>query len=115
MTSDLKSAESFYTELFGWETGEMDMGEGFKYTTYRPAGATPDNSSGGMMQMTPEMGDFPPFWLSYVLVEDIAASLEKAKSLGATVMKPVCDIGMGKLCVINDPQGAMIALWENKG
>ena len=57
----------------------------------------------------------PSAWLAYVLVDDIAASTKKAKSLGATVMKDVTEVmGMGFFSVLIDPTGAAIALWQLK-
>jgi predicted enzyme related to lactoylglutathione lyase len=55
----------------------------------------------------------PSSWLAYVEVADIAASTEKAKKLGAKVMKDVTDVmGMGKLSIIVDPTGAALGLWQ---
>ncbi len=112
MTPDLEASKKFYCELFGWETKEMDMGGGFIYTMFRPAGAPEDQSCGGMLQISPEMGDCPPHWLSYVMVENTAESVEKAKALGATVIKDVTDIGMGIFAIVTDPTGAAFAFWQ---
>jgi predicted enzyme related to lactoylglutathione lyase len=50
-----------------------------------------------------------------VLVDDIAASTAKAKSLGATVMLDVTEVmGMGWMSVIIDPTGAALGLWKAK-
>jgi predicted enzyme related to lactoylglutathione lyase len=55
----------------------------------------------------------PSFWLAYVLVDDIGAATEKAKSLGATVMKDATEVpGAGWFSVIVDPTGAALALWK---
>jgi predicted enzyme related to lactoylglutathione lyase len=57
----------------------------------------------------------PSAWLAYVLVDDVAASTKKAKSLGATVMKDATEImGVGTFSVLIDPTGAAIALWKPK-
>jgi uncharacterized protein len=51
----------------------------------------------------------------YVLVDDIAASTEKAKSLGARVLADVTEIpGMGSFSMLVDPTGAAFALWQPK-
>ena len=55
------------------------------------------------------------FWLTYVEADDIAAATEKARSLGATVVKDVTEVmGMGWLSIIVDPTGAALGLWKNK-
>ena len=68
-----------------------------------------EGTGGGIMkQMIPGA---PSTWLAYVLVEDIVAATQKAKSLGATVMKDVTEVmGAGKLSIIIDPTGAPLGL-----
>ena len=50
-----------------------------------------------------------------MLVDDIGAATQKAKSLGAKVMKDVTEVkGVGSFSVIVDPTGAALALWQPK-
>jgi hypothetical protein len=73
--------------------------------------ASDEMGLGGMMQ-APQPG-MPSFWLPYVVVEDVDASLKKAAGLGAKVCLPVMSIGeVGRIAVIQDPQGATIGLHE---
>ncbi len=67
------------------------------------------------MQMPAEKKEqIPPHWMSYVSVVDVTGSLKKAQSLGATVLVPVTPVSdYGQFAVIQDPQGASIALWQN--
>lgn len=52
-----------------------------------------------------------PNWLPYILVDDPAASVEKARMLGATViLEPRMDVRNGSVGVIADPSGAAVAL-----
>jgi hypothetical protein len=61
------------------------------------------------------MPDALPQWVPYVLVDDIAATTEKAKSLGAKVLADVTEIqGMGSFSMLVDPTGASLALWQPK-
>ena len=65
----------------------------------------------GMMQH-PMPGE-PSTWLPYVQVDDIVAATEKAKSLGATIVRDVMDVmGAGKLSIFLDPTGATLGLWQ---
>ena len=106
-TTDVDKAKDFYGKLFEWKLDDVDMGDGFTYTTIKPAAGT----GGGMMKQP--MPGQPSSWLAYVEVADIAASTEKAKKLGAKVMKDVTDVmGMGKLSIIVDPTGAALGLWQ---
>jgi predicted enzyme related to lactoylglutathione lyase len=57
----------------------------------------------------------PSAWLAYVEVNDIKAATQKAKSLGAKVMKDVTDVmDMGWLSILVDPTGATLGLWQEK-
>jgi predicted enzyme related to lactoylglutathione lyase len=53
----------------------------------------------------------PPLWGSYVTVADVDAAAKKAVELGGRVYKEPEDIpGVGRCCVVGDPQGAFLAL-----
>jgi predicted enzyme related to lactoylglutathione lyase len=55
----------------------------------------------------------PSSWLAYVSVDDINAATEKARKLGATVMRePMEVMGAGWLSIIVDPTGATLGLWQ---
>jgi uncharacterized protein len=65
--------------------------------------------------MKSPMPDALPQWVPYVLVDDIAASTGKAKSLGAKVLADVTEIpGKGSFSMLVDPTGAAFALWQPK-
>ncbi len=108
-TSDPAKAKSFYGALFDWNLEDMEMAPGFTYTMVRVG----EGTGGGMMK-TPAPG-VPTAWLPYVLVDDVAASTAKAKSLGATVCKDITEVmGEGSFSIIADPAGATIGLWQPK-
>ena len=57
----------------------------------------------------------PSHWMPYVIVEDVAASTAKAKSLGATVLLENMEVpDTGRLSVITDPAGAHIGMFQPK-
>ena len=107
-TTDLNKAKAFYGNLFEWKLDDLPIGSD-TYTMIRVGQGT----GGGMMkQLVPGA---PSAWLAYVQVEDIAAATQKAKSLGATVMKDVTEVmGAGWLSIIVDPTGAALGLWKPK-
>ncbi|MCP5515906.1 MAG: VOC family protein [Verrucomicrobiales bacterium] len=107
LTNDPAASKKFYGELFGWRAQEMDVGP-TKYTFF----SIGERPVAGLLTITPEMGEVPPNWLSYVTVENIAAAVEKARALGAHICKDITELPMGKFAVLTDPQGAGIALWE---
>ena len=106
-TSDVGKAKSFYKSLFDWKLKDIDMGGGQTYTMVDVG----DGTGGGMF----EMPGAPIAWIPYAAVKDVAKSTDKARSLGATILKEKSEVpGMGWFAIFRDPTGAMIALWEPK-
>ena len=117
-TTDVDKAKKFYGQLFDWKLEDVAMGPGGppgllasegRYTMIKPGTGT-----GGGMLKQPVPGA-PSFWLAYVAVDDVAASTQKAKSLGAKIMLDVTEVpGAGWMSVIIDPVGAALGLWKSK-
>lgn len=102
-TDDVGRAMSFYSELFGWKMTETPM----DYTLF----STGKEPGGGIFKRPPET---PVGWSIYVGVADAAATLEKARGLGATVVRERTLISpeLGHFAVLRDPDGAVICLHE---
>ncbi len=106
-TSDLGKAKAFYGELFDWKMEDYPMPDGGTYTMFHPG----DGAGGGMMQQPPGA---PVAWTAYVIVPNVKESTDKAKSLGATVIRDVTPVpGYGSFSIIADPTGAVIGMWES--
>jgi uncharacterized protein len=106
-TTDIGRAKSFYGSLFGWQLRDEDMGQGVTYTMIDVG----EGTGGGMM--THPMPGAPSTWLSYVLVDDINAATEKARSLGAQVIREPIEVpGAGWLSIFLDPTGAALGMWQ---
>lgn len=104
ITPDVEAAKSFYTSLFGWTLEEKPMG--LDYTLVKADG----EAIGGIMATPPEAQGMPPFWGAYVTVDDVDAIAVKTADLGGKVLVPPRDIPqVGRFCVIQDPQGAVIS------
>lgn len=102
MTSDVEAAKGFYGELLGWSFQSMDMGPGGTYWLISVGGA----QRGGLMKL-PANVPAPPHWMSYVSVEDVDATIAKAKAAGGQApMGSMTMDGVGTMAVIMDPQGA---------
>ena len=57
--------------------------------------------------------DLPAQWMVYIVVETIDTSRKHCEELGGKLLTPVKDMGgQGRYCVIQDPAGAVAALWE---
>ncbi len=105
MSPDLGAAKSFYAELFGWAMQDMPAGE----TTYTVLKAG-EAEVGGMMVTPPEARGAPPHWGCYVTVDDVDATAATAARLGGRILVTPTDIpDVGRFCVLQDPQGAVIS------
>lgn len=117
LTRDTAAATHFYTQLFGWTTTTMPM-PGFTYTLFWLPGAdtaSKQGGVGGMMTITPEMGDFPSNWLSYIQVDDVDAAAARVEPNGGKVCCPPTDIpDVGRFALIIDPTGATVALFKSR-
>ena len=108
-STDVPKAKTFYGKLFDWKLEDLPMGPDMTYTMI----GVGEGTGGGMMkQLIPGASSS---WLAYVIVDDVAASTQKAKSLGATVMKDKTEVPeMGWFTIIVDPTGAPLGLWQAK-
>jgi predicted enzyme related to lactoylglutathione lyase len=100
MTTDVDRAAKFYSELFGW-TPEPMPSPVLNYTTFK-LGATP---VAGMLQITPQMGNVQPHWVTYFTVTDAEETARKAIELGATLCMTMKDVAGVPFCGITSPQG----------
>jgi uncharacterized protein len=108
-TPDQEGAKRFYGELFGWDADDRPVGEGISYTMMSIGGKA-------VAAVSPQREDqkgMPPFWLSYVTVDDADAVAARAAELGGTVMaEPFEVFDNGRMAVLQDPQGAFLAIWQ---
>jgi uncharacterized protein len=106
MTTDSKAAKDFYSKLFGWTTEEMSVAPGMAYTVIKVGG----KGVGGIMSMPPQAQGKPPHWMCYVTVNDVDAVAQNAQELGGKILMGPQDIPtVGRFCVIQDPQDAVIS------
>ena len=106
MTTNPGAAKEFYSKLFGWTTEDMSMVPGMTYTVVKAGGS----AIGGIMSMPPQAQDMPPHWGSYVTVDDVDATARTAAQFGGKMLMGPQDIpNVGRFCVIQDPQGAVIS------
>lgn len=110
-TTDPEAAKAFYGELFGWEAEDTPAGETATYTMLRHEG----DDVGGLYGMDPEQREqgATPCWLSYVSVESADAAAARAGELGGTAHGGAFDVmEAGRMALIADPEGAVLAVWE---
>lgn len=110
-TPDPPAAAVFYGALLGWEGEEMPAGDAGSYWMMRVDG----HDVAGMSSMREDQlaADAPPSWLSFVTVEDADAAAGRVADLGGAVMMPAFDVlEAGRMALVQDPQGAILALWQ---
>ncbi|QMT59526.1 VOC family protein [Legionella sp. PC997] len=110
-TADVNKAKEFYSKVLGWQFKEIHSGE----MTYTLIQAN-DKEFAGIWQIPAnQQNEIPPHWMAYILVNNVADTLAKAKENGAQEIKGVTHVGdMGLFAIIKDPTGAHIAFWETK-
>jgi uncharacterized protein len=110
-----------HVELMSTEVGQIILWKTVRLAARRHADERndlhDDQSRGRDRRRTDEnpMPGAPSAWVPYVLVQDVRAATDKAKSLGAGLVKDVSEVpGMGSFSIITNPTGAMLGFWESK-
>jgi uncharacterized protein len=110
-TTDQNAAKSFYRKLFGWEANDMPMGPDDFYTIFNIG----DRNVAAAYTLRPEQraAGVPSNWLLYVAVESADNSAKKAAQLGGKLLMEPIDVGeFVRMAVIQDPTGAVVAIWQ---
>ncbi|MGH3378681.1 MAG: VOC family protein [Actinoallomurus sp.] len=104
-THDLCGASAFYGRLLRWRTERIDVRRG-SYHALAFGGPL----GGGMV----ECGATRTTWLPYVEVEDIDATTELGRRLGASVLLEPREGPAGWRSVLGTSEGGEVALWQPK-
>ena len=107
-TSDPAGAAAFYGRLFGWQVKDPmpEMGD------YRVA-SLGEAMVAGIMSPPPGSPPMPPHWGCYITVDDTDRTAEQAVALGGQVLVPPMDVPtVGRMAVLQDPQGAVISIMQ---
>ena len=103
---DADRLRDFYAAVAGWKPAPVDMGVYADFNMLGPDG----RPAAGICHARGINANLPPQWLVYIVVGDLAASLEKCEAMGGTLVadrRP-----SGGFCVIRDPAGAVCALYQ---
>ncbi|MCA8913285.1 MAG: VOC family protein [Planctomycetes bacterium] len=101
-TTDLKKASEFYEKVLGWKFDAHEEMGGYNMIMVG------DKSVGGAMDISaPEFGGMPSCWGYYIDVENCDDTVERAKGLGAEVLREPGDVPeVGRFAALKDPTGA---------
>jgi predicted enzyme related to lactoylglutathione lyase len=108
-TRSAPEARAFYTALLGWTIEDQEVGGPQPYAMI----SVGDRPNGGVMPITPEMGDVPPHWMVYFAVDDVDQMAGRVAELGGSVVVPPTDIGVGRFAVACDDQGAAFTVFKS--
>jgi uncharacterized protein len=104
---DAERVKDFYCNVIGWESGAVSMGE---YDDFNINLAGTENTVAGVCHARGSNSNLPSQWLMYVRVEDAEKSAIKCKESGGNVLDGPRSMGSSQFCVIQDPEGAVLAL-----
>ncbi len=98
------AAKRFYSEVFGWNPRDRDVGFAFTYFFHGVRGVA------GLMAMNERWPqDVPSHWQVSFAVEDADALASRAIELGGKAQPPVTT-PFGRSALITDPHGATFSL-----
>jgi len=112
-TNDQDAAKSFYGALFGWTFDDQPMPQGPPYSMALKG----DDFVGAIAPLPQELvaQGIPPFWNTYIAVEDVDTATAAAKDAGGQVaMEPFDVMDAGRMSAVTDPGGATVCLWQAK-
>ena len=111
-TSDPAAAAEFYGKLLGWKVKDPDaaMG-GYRVVNVGDASVAGITAPFPGAPGAPGAPPVPPHWGSYVTVDQVDEVAARCTELGGKVLVPPMDIpSVGRMTVIQDPQGAVLNL-----
>src|SRR5271169_4362020 len=108
-TPDPQRAGKFYSDLFGWQMMKEDEDPEHEYLHIKNG----EHFIGGVPPAKYHSPKAPAHWLAYILTSNCDATADKAKQLGGQLyLPPMIVENVGRMAVIADPQGAVLALFQ---
>ena len=112
-TTDQAGAKQFYQSLFGWDVQDSPIGPTEMYSSFKLEGR--DVAAAYTMRPEQRTAGVPPNWLVYVRVDHVDDTAALAPGAGGKVVTSPFDVmDLGRMSIVQDPTGAMLAVWEPK-
>ena len=105
---DAERIGAFYNAVVGWKVVPVDMSG---YRDFCMEGAD-GKTVAGICHARGENANLPAQWLIYIVVRDLEESIEQCRALGGKVLSGPRQSAEGRFVVIEDPAGAVAALFE---
>lgn len=106
--ADATEVRDFYQAVAGWTATPLAMGGYDDYCM----NAADGNTVAGICHARGTNADLPPQWMIYITVANLDASLEQCRKLGGKVVAGPKNMGGNRYAVIQDPAGAVAALFQ---
>jgi predicted enzyme related to lactoylglutathione lyase len=106
---DAEKTRQFYSEVIGWKSEPVSMGDYNDFSMIPPDG---DQPAAGICHARGTNAGLPPVWMIYITVDDIDESIERCLALGGEVVVAPKAMGSARYCVIKDPAGAVAGLYS---
>ena len=108
-----EEVKDFYSKVVGWKVESFDMGGYNDFTMNSPESGNP---VAGICHARGSNAGLPAQWLVYITVPDLEVSISACKEKGGKVIVGPLNMGPdARYCIIQDPAGAVAALFEQKG
>ena len=106
---DAESLRDFYAGVVGWTSEPVDMGD---YADFNMLNGAGEPVAGVCFQRGSNQG-IPQKWMIYVTVADLDESIAACDAGGGAVVHGPRSMGtMGRYCIVRDPAGAVMGLFE---
>ncbi len=107
-----EEVRDFYSKVIGWKFEPVPMEKG-KYNDFNMIAPESDLTVTGVCHAQGVNKNLPPQWLLYFTVKNLDKCIDECTANGGKVIAEAKDMGnYGRYCVIEDPAGAVCALFE---
>ena len=107
--SNAEEIRKFYSDVVGWKSDPVDMGGYNDFNMNVPA---TNDAIAGICHARGSNADLPAQWIVYITVENLNDSTRRCQELGGKILAGPTSAGGGRYCVIQDPAGAVAALYQ---
>ena len=104
---DAARSKDFYCKVIGWKPTDVEMGT---YSDFNLKLPDSGQTMAGICHARGMNANLPAQWLMYVRVVDVTASAAEAERQKGKVLDGPRRMGGSNFCVIQDPDGAVMAL-----
>jgi predicted enzyme related to lactoylglutathione lyase len=110
---EANKVKEFYCKVIGWKSEPVSMGD---YKDFSMNSPETGRTIAGICHSRGVNADLPKQWLIYFTVKNVDDSAELCKKNGGKVVAGPRNMGKyGRYCVIQDPSGAVAALFSPIG